>query len=148
MVRDYKEEDFDSIWKINVDSFPKTEPEWFLSEAMNSGKTWVFELDGNIVGFIVGKVKNKTSYIHNVAVDKEFRNIGIASALVSEFERYYGATQKSEVKKFWLQVNHKNPAQKLYFDLGYRVGFVDENYYGKGEHAICMYKSSKPFSNK
>ena len=142
MVRDYKEEDFASIWAINVESFPKYEPEWFLKDAMKKGKTWVLELGGEIIGFIVGKIKHGMPYIHNVAVKREYRNVGAASKLVSKFEEYYNSIRKSKHKRFWLQVNSNNPAQKLYFDLGFRVYCIDDNYYGEGEHAICMMKYS------
>ena len=147
MVRDYKEEDFASVCAIDKAAFVMREPEWFLKKAMRDGRTWVYEVDGQVVGFLVGKLKHSTPYVHNVAVSKEFRNKGIAAALFSKFEEHYGAAQKPENKMFWLQVNYHNPAQKLYFDLGYRVCFVDENYYGPSEHALCMYKSARPYSS-
>ena len=147
MVRDYKAEDFDSIWAINTSSFPNYEPKWFIQDAIKIGKTWVYEIDGKVVGFLIGKLKYDMPYVHNVAVSKESRNKGVATALFSKFEEYYTATQKPENKSLWLQVNYNNPAQKLYFDLGYRTGFVDENYYGNGQHALCMYKSTRPFQN-
>jgi len=146
MVRDYKEEDFASIRSIDELSFVDPEPEWFLKKAIEKGKAWVFEEDGKIQGFLVGKIKHDSPYVHNVVVKKEFRNKGIAAALFSKFEEHYGAAQKPENKMFWLQVNCNNPAQKLYFDLGYRICSVDENYYGSGEHALCMYKSARPLA--
>jgi ribosomal protein S18 acetylase RimI-like enzyme len=148
MVRDYKEEDYLSIRSIDELSFADPEPEWFLREALEKGKAWVFEEDRKIQGFLVGKLKHGLPYIHNVSVKKEFRNKGIAAALFSKFEEHYGAAQKPENSAFWLQVSCNNPAQKLYFDLGYRVGFVDEHYYGQNDHALCMYKNSRPFASR
>jgi ribosomal protein S18 acetylase RimI-like enzyme len=148
MVRDYRDEDFASICAINNASFPNPSPDWYLEEqGLRIGKGWVYEVDGKVVGYIIGKVKYKIPYVFSVAVLKDYRKRGIAKALFEAFELFYSATQKPENMSFWLQVSQHNPAQKLYFDLGYKVGFVDENYYGHGDHALCMYKTARPMSD-
>lgn len=145
-IRDYEPKDFERIVEINNASYTDPAPKKFLLDSIEKGHAWVAVEDEGVIGFLIGYVKNGTPYINNVSVDPEYRNKGIAKELFIKFEERFGANQQPEKKLFWLQVDSSNPAQKLYFDLGYRVGWVDQNYYGWAKHALCMYKSARPLS--
>jgi len=148
VIRDYEPSDFPFIMEIekNTQEFPA--PQEFVLTSIEIGRAWVAVEGDDIVGFIIGKLKHGIPYANNVAVSKDHRNKGIATKLFAKFEEYFGSSQKSENKMFWLQVYANNPAQKLYFDLGYRVSWIDEHYYGDCKHALNMYKSVRPISNK
>jgi ribosomal protein S18 acetylase RimI-like enzyme len=153
VIRDYKESDFHSVISINQESFAQPEPIEFVQASIENGRVWVAVSDEvnvqnpagveKVVGFLISKFKHSTSYVNNVAVLSEYRHKGIAKKLFEKFEEFYGSLQTPEVKIFWLQVRANNPAQKLYFDWGYRVTGFDEHYYGRNEHALCMYKSAR-----
>ena len=131
-------QDLNAIWQINAKWIKPQEPEWELQKVLNKAKTWVAEDNGTIIGSLVGKIKFDMPYVHSVSVEDNYRNQGVATKLFIAFESGFGGDA------YWLQTHVNNPAQKLYFDLGYRVGSVDLNFYGKGEHALCMYKGPFP----
>ena len=143
VIRDYKESDFHSVISVSRQAFEHPDPIEYTQRSIEDGHVWVATEDNEVVGFLISKFKHSTPYVNNVAVLSEYRHKGIAKKLFEKFEEFYGFQQKSEVKIFWLQVRTNNPAQKLYFDLGYRVTGFDEHYYGQNEHALCMYKSAR-----
>ena len=142
-IRDYKESDFHSVIEASRQAFEHPDPIEYTQRSIENGRVWVAIEDDEVVGFLISKLKNSTPYVNSVAVLPAFRGKGIAKKLFEKFEEFYGFQQKSEVKIFWLQVRTNNPAQKLYFDLGYRVTGFDEHYYGQNEHALCMHKSAR-----
>ena len=142
-IRDYKESDFHSVIEVSRQAFEHPDPIEYTQRSIENGRVWVAIEDDEVVGFLISKLKNSTPYVNSVAVLPAFRGKGIAKKLFEKFEEFYGFQQKSEVKIFWLQVRTNNPAQKLYFDLGYRVTGFDEHYYGQNEHALCMHKSAR-----
>src|SRR6185437_9422285 len=146
-IRDFVMQDFAKVMEINDKYQDVPAPKSFVLESIEKGHAWVSEENGEVIGFIIGKIKHGAAYINNVTVEPAHRGKGIATKLIKQFESVYGMNQKPENIFFWLQVDANNPAQKLYFDLGYRVYSVDENYYGKGKHAICMAKSARPIWN-
>ena len=143
VIRDYKESDFHSVIEVSRQAFEHPDPIEYTQRSIENGRVWIAIEEDEVVGFLISKLKNSTPYVNSVAVLPAFRGKGIAKKLFEKFEEFYGFQQKSEVKIFWLQVRTNNPAQKLYFDLGYRVTGFDEHYYGRNEHALCMYKSAR-----
>lgn len=144
IIREYKESDEGDVLFINNQCHKKAQPDADLLEVINSpkAKTWVaVDYDGDTVGFIIGTIKHGMPYIYNVAVLSESQGKGIGKSLIATFETHFYNPKASYVA--WLQVNTNNPAQKLYFDLGYRVDSVDDNFYGNEQHAICMVKHSR-----
>ena len=142
-IRDYKESDFHSVIEASRQAFEHPDPIEYTQRSIENGRVWIAIEEDEVVGFLISKLKNSTPYVNSVAVLPAFRGKGIAKKLFEKFEEFYGFQQKSEVKIFWLQVRTNNPAQKLYFDLGYRVTGFDEHYYGQNEHALCMHKSAR-----
>lgn len=73
--------------------------------------------------------------ICNIAVVKEFRRQGYATAMLEELAKI--ATEKG-VKTLYLEVNENNaPAIKTYEKFGFSVYNTRKNYY-KGASALCM----------
>jgi [ribosomal protein S18]-alanine N-acetyltransferase len=147
VIRDFEAKDFDRVMEINNASYEFPATKKFVLDSITNGHAWVALEDDKIVGFIIGVMKHNTPYVNNVCVDSEYRGQGIAKQLFVKFEALFGMNQKPENMIFWLQVQSDNPAQKLYFDLGYRVGWIDLNYYGWAKHALCMYKSARPLAD-
>jgi ribosomal protein S18 acetylase RimI-like enzyme len=83
-------------------------------------------LDPEIIyGFAI--VRNATQpYIWNLAVDPAYWGRGIASMMLDHIIAGYTKDKYSQIT---LHVNAKNPAQKLYFDYGFRVTAIVPNYF-------------------
>ena len=135
MIRRIKPSDYKAIYSINQRCHRIYEPNIDLLYKLQTGFTWVAEENGKVMGFLISRiVEDKLANIYNVSVLPEYRGQGIATALFKECHEFYRGNS------LCLHVNVNNPAQKLYFDLGYRVLSIKENFYGDGENAIHMCK--------
>lgn len=85
-----------------------------------------FKTENPIIGFIAVE-DNVGPYIWNVAVDPLFQGRGIGGNLLREVCQWATANKRNSMR---LEVNAKNPAQKLYFDYGFRVKAVVPQLYG------------------
>jgi ribosomal-protein-alanine N-acetyltransferase len=83
------------------------------------------ELGHSLIGFAI--IKNVSQpYIWNIAVDPAWQKRGIAGNMLREIIKRYTLNKDKEIS---LHVDATNPAQKLYFDYGFRVVSVEENYF-------------------
>jgi len=145
MIRLFEKKDASAIYTINTMSHEKPEPNISLLTQIEGpyAETWVSELDNKVVGFLITRqtitgpsIMNNAFNVYNVAVDQQYRNKGIASELFKAFEEQYKGKGYA-----YLHVDAQNPAQKLYFDLGYRVKDIVPGFYGDKTIALKMYKT-------
>jgi ribosomal-protein-alanine N-acetyltransferase len=98
-----------------------------LVDSFSSGIAWVAELDGRVVGFLIGRPAADEFEILNLAVGKKFRRCGIATKLIdiaTETARAAGVTQ------IFLEVRASNlPGIALYTHLAFRICGRRKNYY-------------------
>lgn len=106
--------------------------------AMFESETWTAEEGGQIAGFLVAHTVHGSGYISAVDVAKKHRGKGIAAKLFKSAESHF---RKCGCRKMRLHVEANNPAQRLYFSLGYRVVKFNRGYYGKGRDALSMAKN-------
>lgn len=66
-------------------------------------------------------------FLWSIATERFYRNCGIAKGLLSEIIGHYRSQHEEKID---LTVNVNNPAQKLYFDQGWRAFKVYPKYYG------------------
>jgi ribosomal-protein-alanine N-acetyltransferase len=111
-----------------------------LVDALKTMDVWIGEDEGQIVGYTVCDVEDGVVHIVTLEIAPEFRRKGFGEALMGAAETYY---LKKGIKKMKLEVHTDNPAQILYFKLGYRVVGVQEGYYSNGSMAIVMTKTLK-----
>jgi ribosomal protein S18 acetylase RimI-like enzyme len=97
----------------------------------------MYEFSGNaIVGFAI--IKNvEHPYIWNIAVDPAYQRRGIAGNMLREIIKRYTLNKDT---KILLHVDATNPAQKLYFDYGFRVVSVEENYFEPNDGLMMVRK--------
>jgi len=89
-----------------------------------------------ILGFAV--VRNAVQpYIWNLAVDPPWQGQGVASLLLHDIIQKYKLEKSAQIT---LHVNAENPAQKLYFDHGFRVVAVEEDYFKPHDGLIMVRK--------
>jgi len=111
--------------------------------ALKNMDVWVAERIGNlfgtreILGFLVGEVRRHEGYIATIDVDPKHRRQGVAAKLLTAAEDKYRESGYSEVR---LEVEQDNPAQTLYFKMGYRVHAVRKGWYEDGSTALYMIK--------
>jgi ribosomal protein S18 acetylase RimI-like enzyme len=120
---------FKTIKDITQASFVGVEcpPEDTLRHQLEHGELFVYEESGDILAYVLVVTNPLDPYIWSVATVRRYRGNGFATELLNEAIEWYRI--KGD-KKIELTVNTDNPAQKLYFDLGFRVKQVMGRYYG------------------
>lgn len=98
---------------------------------------WIWEESGKIAAALISEMNQGAPYIWSVATDPAYRGKGLATSLIHKFESHYATAGYERV---WLHTRVENPAQKLYFDLGYRVTSFEPNLYGPHLHGLTMRK--------
>jgi ribosomal protein S18 acetylase RimI-like enzyme len=88
---------------------------------------WTKEVDQKIVAYAL-LVADSGPYVWSVATHPTFRSRGFAGALLDEAAEWH---RLDGAQKMDLTVNVNNPAQKLYFDHGFRAVQVYRRYYGE-----------------
>lgn len=106
-------------------------------KVVNKYPTWIVDDKGTVAAALISEVSKGSPYIWSIATDPAYRGKGLATALIKEFEKHYLA---QGYERSWLNVKVTNPAQKLYFDLGYRVSSFEPNLYGPHDHGLVMRK--------
>ena len=98
----------------------------------------VAHYNGEVAGFINGRIVLDEFYINNVAVVQSYRGKGIGERLICDLGKYL----KNIVSFITLEVRESNiPAQNLYEKCGYSVVGKRKNFYEKPpENAILMTK--------
>jgi ribosomal-protein-alanine N-acetyltransferase len=138
------DDDLKGVYEVEKTAFPIP---WsvnsFQEELKNMLATYlVAKIDGMVVGYIGAWFVIDECHITNIAVHKDFRNIGVASKLVKELLKlcYEHATTY-----ITLEVRVSNtPAQNLYEKFGFNRETIRKGYYknpdGTRENAIIMSK--------
>ncbi len=139
----FSPEELPTLYSIECECFTK-EFRWAeslfkreLSAALSKNNVWVIEVDGIIAGFLLAGDDHGRGHIETVNIRKAYRRQGLACRLISAAEREFKKRGYSEMK---LEVHVDNPAQILYFNLGYRATQIRRHYYRLNSHAIRMSK--------
>jgi ribosomal protein S18 acetylase RimI-like enzyme len=129
---------FESILRIHDASFSGSEraPRDLLQNIVDTGEVFVrLSGDGEYRCFALLTEKFGEPYIWAIATDPLYRGKGLASSLLDEIAEY---VQRNHLHGIGLTTQCDNPAQKLYFDKGYRVRRVLSGYYGLGSDGLFM----------
>jgi [ribosomal protein S18]-alanine N-acetyltransferase len=98
-----------------------------LEEAIAQWLAWAAELDGQVVGFLIGRPAADEFEILNLAVGKKFRRKGIATKLIHSATETAHAAGAAQIV---LEVRASNlPGIALYTHLAFRVCGQRKNYY-------------------
>ncbi|HOW17103.1 MAG TPA: ribosomal protein S18-alanine N-acetyltransferase [bacterium] len=131
--------DINSVLEIEKNSFSHPwSKQLFLEELENPSSLCLKALskDGNLFGYIMLRKIVDELHLLNIAVKKEFRNKGIAKALITEAEKRF-----MDLSCIVLEVRVSNkPAIELYKKLGFEQLYVRKRYYPDGEDALIMEK--------
>jgi len=120
-------------------TFRWTEP-LFRQEMLAARKlnlVWIASIGNRIAGFLIAAQEGSKISVETCNVARLHRRKGVASRLMAACEKTVKLRGYKEMK---LEVYTENPAQVLYFQLGYRVSGFKRNYYGMKLHGISMAK--------
>ena len=136
MVREAVLSDNTGINKLGTLLNPKYETLFKLKDILTEdySKIYVYEKDGEIIGFIHATVLYETIDIINIVVDPKYRREKIASNLFD----YLLTESPSSVKTVTLEVNENNiSAIKFYESFDFKIINIRKKYYGN-DNAYLM----------
>ena len=141
-IRAFRPSDAKSISEILRDS---TEAAQWPSEsyaklaASPGGVFLVCETSAHLVGFLAARQVADEAEILNIAVNRDFRRKGVASALLLAALHKF---RNSTVTRVFLGLRESNkPARALYERHGFVHSGLRKSYYrDPTEHALCMQK--------
>lgn len=134
------ESHIDSVLKIENTCFSHPWTKDGIIEALeNRTKFFVFEKNGEVVGYVGVSVILDEGYITNIAVLPEYRNQGVATALLTKLDDLAKLENLSFIS---LEVRTSNQkAISLYKKFGYKTEGVRKNFYDDPkEDALIMTK--------
>jgi ribosomal protein S18 acetylase RimI-like enzyme len=125
-------EDFNQIQEISDESFEGVErpPIGILWTHFLTDDVFVSRSTGSestITAFAIVTDRVGGPYIWSIATHPGLRGCGLGTKLLREIEEHYRLAGCQSIS---LTCKPTNPAQKLYFDRGYRVENVIRGYYG------------------
>ena len=98
---------------------------------------WVARDGDQIAGFLLAGAKGGKASIETVNVPRAHRRKGVASKLIAACEKSF---RRRGFQAISLEVWTENPAQILYFNLGYRACGFSRDYYKPNANAVSMSK--------
>ncbi len=110
-----------------------------IEAKQNRTRFYVFEKDGCVMGYVGVSVILDEGYITNIAVLPEYRQLGIATALLTRLD---GLAKLENLSFISLEVRKSNQkAISLYEKFGYKTEGVRKNFYDDPkEDALIMTK--------
>lgn len=142
-LREFRRADLRLLYEIDQSCFPAgiayslTELERFICRP--SAKTWVAEIGGRLVGFVVANREQRDAgHIVTLDVAEDWRRGGVGTVLMNAAE----ASAREQGARFvYLETAEDNAAaQNFYRRRGYQKLRALENYYGNGLAAWLMVK--------
>jgi ribosomal-protein-alanine N-acetyltransferase len=95
--------------------------------------------DKNVLGFIMGYTSGKTGAVYTLDVHPGYRMKGIGSRLLASLEEELALLGSQSIR---LEAALDKPeAIELYRKAGYQERELVRNYYGRGNHAVRMWKN-------
>lgn len=99
--------------------------------------TYKSTFNENVVGFIIGQISDEIN-ITSIAVEKDYRNLGIATKLINALGVY---AKNNNISTISLEVGYTNiTAYLLYKKLGFKVRRIRKSYYSDGTDCLEMFK--------
>lgn len=133
--------DLSKIVEIEGLCFPEETafPPGMFAYLIRYATTLVALEDGLMAGFIIGFASGGTGFIYTLDVHPDYRRRGIGSMLVFALEE---RLCEKGAKRIRLEAALNNPAALvLYRKAGYHEREMLRNYYGRGLHAVRMWKA-------
>ena len=149
VVRRCTLEDLEGVIEVNERELPEDYPYFFYKSILdNYPESFLVACNSNkeIIGYIMWRVERTPSinslklknngHLVSIAILKTYRQIGIASTLLSHSMK---KIKKYKIDEFVLEVRVSNiEATNLYKKFNYQTKTIKEKYYRDGENAYYM----------
>jgi GNAT superfamily N-acetyltransferase len=122
-----------------------------------SDTSFVMELDGELIGFLVGFLSQSNpaeAYIHFVGIHPDFRQQGIGGLLYQQFFQTAQAFDRVQVKSVTSPLNKSSIAYHLQMGFEAEPSAIQEDgvpyhldYDGPGEHRVLFVKHLKAIAS-
>lgn len=130
LTQEQKAEKFDRLWYITQECYGPVETpsrEKFARLVEEPAGTVFTNSYADVQGYaLVTTQLNAPPLLRSIAVMPAARGLGLGMNLLNELANYY---RSQGWQRILLHVRLNNPAQKIYFDAGYRVTKVLSRYY-------------------
>lgn len=143
IINTFKDEDLPFLYSIEKACFDPTF-RWdearfrvLMKAAREKQYVWIIKNEQTTAGFLLANEDHGKICIETVDIAPEYWRKGLATKLINACEK---DSRNRGFKEMKLEVWTDNPAQILYFNLGYRVCGFRRNYYKLHSHAISMLK--------
>jgi len=135
MLRTIRLEDFESlkaIWKkagLNLYPHEEEKARFVAMYQLNPDLMTILEVDGKVIGCMLGAFDGRTASVHRLAVLPEYQKMGYGTMLVEDLEK---KLKDRGIRKISLQVHAANQQvieyykKKGYKDLDYAVSFYKD----------------------
>jgi len=97
------------------------------------------EPEKKVLGFVMGYTSGKAGAVYTLDVHPSYRRKGIGSELILALEKKLALLGAQSIR---LEAALEKPeAVELYRKAGYQERELVRNYYGRGNHAVRMWKN-------
>jgi [ribosomal protein S18]-alanine N-acetyltransferase len=148
-IRRFRLADLDRLLEIERGAFPKSpySHDFFLELYAECGDLFLVAIAGcSIAGYIVTCTRPPRAELVSIAVDRRWRRVGIAQALI---RHTLARLRRARVATLSLMVRAANRgAIALYHELGFRRVRRVPRYYENGEDGVRMMLRLTPASGK
>ena len=133
-----KNERMEELWKITKACYSGTElpTRSYFARCVQTGHVFIKTFCDKVVGYALLQDEGYM-LLTSVAVLAPFRGQGRAGELMEECADW---CKEAGYSRIILHCKVSNPAQKLYFDMGYRAKAVLKNYYAPEGDGLEMEK--------
>jgi len=127
----------DRLYDITKASFTGIQlppPEVFRHSYLNDD-VHVKDFGSAVVGYALVGHRNEDPYVISIATDPAYRGMGVGRQLLAAVIERAKWAKKNHVS---LTCQIDNPAQKVYFDCGFRVVGIAKDFYGDEGDGLMM----------
>jgi ribosomal-protein-alanine N-acetyltransferase len=150
VIRHFKNEDLKSVYDIEKKIFldPWEKSMFLMVHCEEESIFLVAVINEKVVGYIIASTKKiiglnskKNGHLMNLAVEEEWREKGIATALLKNVIKHL---LKKKIKSLKLEVRISNfKAQRFYESHGFKKEVIINDYYLNSEDALIYKKTLK-----
>ncbi len=138
IIRQFMENDLKRIHEIETMSFESTYGVEMILKLFKIGSGFLIaEIDGYVVGYIIFWMKEENEgHIISLAIDKNYRNLGIGTSLLKKAMLVLSNTD-AEFVSLEVNANHE-VSVRFYENFGFYIDRKVPHYYDNDESAYVM----------
>ena len=138
ILRKGRESDLNNV--LNIENLAYEKPYWnqnMLFEVLakkTDKRLWIYEVDNNVIGFIIDMEHKYEISVLNIAIHKCFQGIGHGLKMLKKYIKSFPGKYS-----IYLEVNENNiKAINMYTKLNFERLSIRKSYYTDGGDAINM----------